>query len=877
MGLAGILMHRFAAILGLPLIAWFAFAGAPVSGTIGDAPSDAQLLASLTARSIGPAGMSGRVVDLAVVESHPTTLYVASASGGLWKTVNNGTTWTPVFEREKTATLGAVAVAPSNADIVWVGTGEANPRNSVSWGDGVYRSSDAGRTWTHVGLADTAHVGRIVIHPKDPKTVWVAALGRLWGPNSERGVFKTVDAGRTWRRVLFRNDDTGAVDLALDPHDPNTLYASLWQVRRDAFAGGNPAIGTGPGSGLFKSTDGGETWTRMRRGLPERPLGRCGLAVSRKDPRIVYAVVQTDRTSTTTQGQPAKTSRDTDLGGVFRSADRGETWAKINDLCPRPFYYGQIRLDPKDERRVYVLGLALHVSGDGGRTFANTGALDVHADHHALWIDPRDSDHLILGGDGGLNFSYDRAKTWEHLTNLPVSQFYAVAVDLRKPYHVYGGLQDNGTWRGPSATRSPDGITNGDWFRLLDSDGFQCQTDPNHPEIVYAESQWGNLYRIDPRTGAQANIRPPSGRDQPAFRFNWNAPLLLSRHEPHLLYFGGNHVFRSRNRGERWEIISPDLTRGRPGPSADAGHTLTALAESPVKPGLLWAGSDDGRLHVSRDGGTTWIERSDRLPIPTGDCWISRIEPSHFAEGTAYLAIDRHRLNDSVPYLFKTTDFGVTWRLLTNGLPPTSPVYVVRESARNPNLLFAGTEHGLYATLDGGGHWHRPPRGLPTVAVHDLVFHPRERDLIIATHGRGVYVLDLGPLEDLTALVRAAETYLFAPKPATVFHLRHSRVPTGGKEFAAVNPPFGTAIHYYLRQKSPSPVLITIKDALGQTVVNLHGDKEAGLHQVTWSLRQPAPADSDSPGPLVPSGEYSVQLKIGDRTWTRPLRVEAEE
>jgi photosystem II stability/assembly factor-like uncharacterized protein len=837
--------------------------------------ADARFLAALTARPIGPAAMSGRIVDVAVVENKPAVMYVASASGGLWKTVNNGTTWKPVFEREATVSLGAVAVAPSDPEIVWVGTGEANARNSVSWGDGVYRSINGGRTWTHMGLSESAHVGRIVIHPKNPRIVYVAALGHLWGANQERGLFKTTDGGRTWRCVKFVNEDTGFIDVVMDPKDPSILYAAAYQVRRGPFAGGNPAVQTGPGSGLFKSTDGGETWFALRQGLPRRPLGRCGLAVSRKDPRYVYAVVQTDLTSTTVSGQAAKTNSEPDNGGVFRSEDRGETWTKLNDLCPRPFYYGQIRVDPTDGRRVYVLGLALHVSTDGGRTFQNTGAPGIHADHHALWIDPRDPDHLVLGGDGGLHFSYDRGRAWEHLTNLPVSQFYAVAVDLRKPYRIYGGLQDNGTWCGPSATPSPDGIGNADWFRVLDADGFQCQADPARPNLVFAESQWGGLCRIDLRTGAQTAIRPQPTQGEPAYRFNWNSPILLSSHSPRALYFGGNHVFRSRNDGDGWEVISPDLTRGQPGPSADSGHTITTLAESPRKAGVLYAGTDDGLLWVSRDGGATWTDRSDRLPKLPAARWVSRVECSHFAEGTAYVAIDRHRQDDRAPYLFKTDDYGATWRPLTGDLPAKGPVYVVRESSRNPNLLLVGTELGLYATLDGGGHWHRL-RALPTVAVHDLVIHPRDRDLVIATHGRGIYVMDLAPLEDLTPAVLAADAYLFEPKPAVVLPHRRTRMPRGAKPFLAANPRAEAVVHYYLRESLTAPVLVTIQDALGRTVVNLTGGKGAGLHRVVWSLRPPLNADGETEGAAVAAGEYTVRLKAGNQVLSRMVRVEED-
>jgi photosystem II stability/assembly factor-like uncharacterized protein len=845
-----------------------------------------QMLQALRPRHIGPANMSGRITDVAVYEVEPRIMYVASASGGVWKTVNNGTTWKPVFDGQNTSAIGAVAVDQNNPDVVWVGTGEANPRNSVSWGDGVYLSTDGGRTWKHKGLNDTHHVGRIVLHPTNPDIVYVAALGKLWGPHPERGVFKTADGGRTWQRVLYQGDDTGAVDLAMDSENPDRLYAAMYEVRRDAFSGGNPVTQVGPKAGLYQTADGGKSWTKLTRGLPTGHYGRCGIAIYPRDPRILYAVVQTEKTSVSVTGQGPNERLDPGYGGVFRSDDRGETWRHVNSLAPRPFYYGQVRVDPNNPDRVYVLGIALHVSRNGGRTFTvQNQAKGTHSDYHALWIDPANSHHLVLGCDGGLNFSYDRGATWEYLKNLPVAQFYALGLDNRTPYRVYGGLQDNGSWYGMSATRDRAGITVADWVKVLGYDGYYCQIDPDDPDTVYVEGQYGMLRRINLRTwqtvdikprlpsdGMASNIQPTPRRGTADFRFNWSCPILLSPHNPKTVYFAGNVLFRSDNRGDTWNVISPDLTRGKPGPSAHRGHTITTVAESPLKPGLLYVGTDDGNVMVSQDGGRRWYDVTDRFDgMPQGGC-VSRVEASRFQEGLVYVSLDRHRSDDRRPYLFKSTDNGTTWTPLANNLPAEGPVYVVREDPRNPDLLYAGTEYGLFISMDGGLSWHKQ-RHLPAVPVHDLALHPRERDLVIATHGRGIYIMDACPLQELAGSRGVQAAHLCDIRPATA-HRRVALTSLGVKSFTGENPAYGAVFMAYVREAPSASPTVTVADAAGKAVKQLTLPPHAGLLSAGWDLNREGTENGDY-WP-VPSGDYTATLRIGATTLRKQFTIRAE-
>ena len=830
------------------------------------------ILAGLSARCIGPANMGGRVTDLAVVESNPATYYVAAAGGGMWKTTDGGTTFTPVFDDQPTQCIGAVALCQAKPDVLYVGTGEANPRNSVSWGSGVYRSANGGKTWHACGLADTHHIGRIAVHPTNPDIAYVAALGHCWGPNKERGLFKTTDGGKTWICVKFIDENTGFVDVRMNPAKPDTLYAAAWAVRRDAFSGGSPRFQTSSAGGVFKSTDAGKTWNKLAGGLPEKiGYGRCGLDVCQQNANVVYAVVQTSETSgplsnagqaatpTTKDGTPGKPGKP-QTGGVFRSEDQGETWTKVNDLVPRPFYYGQIRVDPADDSRVYVLGVTLHVSTNGGRSFVVVGRA-IHPDHHALWIDPKESRHLIIGNDGGVYTSKDGGRSFTANRGLVISQFYGVAVDTCTPYRVYGGLQDNGSWGGPSATPYADGITPADWRRLLGADGFQTAVDPTDPFTVYAESQYGGLSRINLRGAkgpASKLIRPQAPKGGTPNRFNWNAPLLLSPHDNKTIYFGAQHLYKSVNRGDAWNKISTDFTLPPKDVVRFSGHTILSLAESPVKAGVLWVGTDDGKVWVSKNDGKDWSDVSDNLPGPKARA-IAKIECSHFTPGTAMIAVDRHRENDYKPYIYVTRDYGETWKPAAGNLPAGAVVGVVRQSSKEKFLLFAGTELGLFVTFDAGTKWHRVSKsGLPAVRVDDLVIHPTERELVISTHGRGIWVMDIAPLEQLTESVWKADAHLFDVKPSILCKLVPRAVPPP-PGYRAANPPVGIPVTFRTTLKTAGKAEVTCRDAKGKRVGLYLGKETAGLDSCVFDIKE--------------AGEYTITLKAGDVTQSKKVTV----
>ncbi len=850
----------------------------------------------LAFRNIGPATMGGRIDDLAVLESNPAVFYVGTASGGLWKTMNNGTTWEVLFDdQDDVVSIGDIAIAPNDANFVWVGTGENNNRQSGSWGRGVYKSTDGGKTFTHVGLPNSKHIARILVDPVDHDVVYVAALGSLWGSGGDRGVYKTTDAGRTWQRVLFVNDDTGATELVMDPSNNKVLYAATYQRRRATW-GFN---GGGPGSAIHKSSDGGRTWTKLTEGIPPGPLGRIGIDVYRSNPNTVYARIE----------HPTES-------GTYRSDDAGLTWRKMSSVNPRPMYFSQIRIDPNNDLRIYVLGVQIHISDDGGKTFIENGAL--HSDHHAMWINPANSNHIIDGTDGGLGISYDKGKTWEAVYNMDLGQFYHVAYDMESPYNVCGGLQDNYTWCGPSAVRSRTGIGNDEWRTIQGGDGFEAQMDPKDPRTIYAESQDGNIVRVDRLTNERKVIRPLPARGEPQFRWNWNTPIVISPHDPNTIYVGGNRVFKSTDRGQSFTAISQDVTEGTDretlslmGVTAKdfriAKHdgvqsygNLVQLAESPVRAGVLYAGADDGTVYGTKDGGKTWTNLTPRFLTRPKGAYVSGLVASKFDENTVYVAFDNHTNDDFGTYVYGSVDGGGNFRSLSEGLPNGQVVVTIAEDPKNQNVLYAGTEFGLYVTVDRGGRWERLRAGLPSVPVHEVQVHPRDNDLLVATHGRSVWILDdLTPIQQL-AEARRADAFLFDMRQAMQHNQANDRGFLSDKPFFGKNPTYGTAISYYLKGEVKQ-IALRIRDAAGTEVREISGNdvkdaRKAGVNRVHWDLRHqplPQPATQQAGpggggggggfgggglnGPNVLPGEYRVTLVVdGKEVATKPVRVQGD-
>ncbi len=830
-----------------------------------------KLFEKLDWRNIGPANMGGRTVDIDVVESKPWIIYAAMGPSGVWKSENNGISWDPVFDKESTVSVGDVTICQSNPDIVWVGSGEATTRNSVTIGDGVYKTNDAGKTWKNMGLKNTRHISRIVIDSDNPDIVYVAAQGHLWGPNEERGVYKTSDGGKTWQKVLYINKNTGIADLAIDPSDGKILYAAAWDYQRFPYF----FYSGGPGSGIYKSLDGGENWARLVKGLPEGVLGRIGLAVSRSNPNVVYALIE---------------HKD---GGIWRSEDKGESWKRTCDnktfitVNFRPFYYSQIRIDPSDDKVVYVFSGGAYVSKNMGKKFKAISS-GTHSDHHALWIDPENPKHLIDGNDGGIDITYDSGKNWHAIKHMAVAEVYQIGFDFQKPYHVFCGLQDNGVWGGPSATYDSAGIVNDDWYVLdVMGDGFFVKPDPSDHNIIYGNYQMNGLTRVDQRIGLGRGIRPEASIHEPVYRFNWNSPIHISPHDPKTVYTGGNFLFRTHNGGQNWEIISPDLSTNDPEKQKDSGGVITmdntgaeihctilTIAESPVQKGVIWCGTDDGNVQITRDDGKSWENVVENIPGLPENTWCSRIEASHFEVGTAYAAFDGHRMDDYSTYLYKTNDFGKSWTSIKSGLP-FGWVHVIREDIRNENLLFVGTEFGIFASLDQGKTWFSLKNDMPTTAVRDIAVHPRENDLIIGTHGRGIWIMDdISPLQEFSNDVFNSKMHLFSIRPHTQFYASVSRESFSRPVFSAKNPPYGLTVTTYFKDKPEVRPEILIRNPEGEKIYEMKLRKKAGLQRNTWNLQYVQKTKDGklvkptgfgmASLPLASPGEYEIEISVGE-------------
>lgn len=843
-------------------------------------------------RNIGPAAGGGRVTALASIPGNPNVIYLGSCSGGVFKSVDSGVSWKAIFEKYPPS-IGAIAIAPSNPSLVWVGTGEANPRNNVIDGHGVYFSPDSGASWRFMGLPEAGQISRILIDPGNPDTVYVAVLGNIWKPNADRGIFRTTDGGQTWKKVLYVNDETGASDLTMQPGNPRVLLAGMWQFRRYPWE----FIGGGPGTGLWKSTDGGSTWKKLEKDMPEGPLGRISLAIAPSNGNHVYALIHAKK------------------GILYESKDLGEKWERLTEtrlINVRPWYFSVIAVSPADENKLYFGSFNLVTSIDGGKTF-QTNNRRIHPDYHAIWIDPKDPDRILQGNDGGALVSTDGGKSWRPLENLPLGQFYQVAIGSDLPYTICGGLQDNNGWCGASNSLARRGISDADWYVVTGGDGEWIVPAPSNPDIIYADSQNGNISRFDRKTKLSRNIRPYlSGASEmsPAelkYRFNWTSPIAVSTTDANEVYFGGNVVFKSTDGGFHWTVISQDLTRNDKakqkasgGPvnldlsGAETYDTLLSLTISPLDAKVMWAGSDDGLVHVTKDGGKTWTNVSPKGAPEWAR--VYQIDASPFDAGTAQLVYDGHMLGNRRPYLYRTTDFGAGWTAIAKGLPEDGTAYVVRENPNKKGFLVVGTDNGLHYSTDTGATWKKMTPDFPTVPVWDLRFVKGSHDLVVASHGRGMWVLDnITPLEELDASIEAKNLHVFSVPPSAQWQI-WNRGGFGVGDWTAPNPPTGATIDYYLKNEivqteeqkkaKREPVKIIVTDAKGNPVTTEHGPAKEGINRHVWQLRyegpkkitfgrEAPPSEFFDPnrGPDVLPGTYKITVTAADETQAREVSV----
>ncbi|MEM9547595.1 MAG: glycosyl hydrolase [Bacteroidota bacterium] len=885
-------------------------------------------------RSIGPALMSGRIADIAINPNDESQWYVAVGSGGVWKTNNAGNTWMPIFDNEACYSTGCITIDPNNDDVIWLGTGENVGGRHVSYGCGIYKSQDGGKTWKNMGLNNSEHLSRIIIHPDDSNTIWVASQGPLWNKGGERGIYKTTDGGNSWKRVLGDDMWVGATEIVIDPTNPDKLYAATWQRQRTIAA----YMGGGPGSGLHRSDDGGETWDKLTNGIPTSNLGKIGLAISPQQPNVLYAAIELDRKK----------------GGVFKSVDSGSSWTKMSDAvsgATGPHYYQELYASPHQFDRLYLMDVRVQVSDNGGKTFRRLKEKDKHSDNHAIAFKMSDPDYILMGTDGGMYESFDLAENWRFFPNLPLTQFYKIAVDDAEPfYNVYGGTQDNSTEAGPSRTDNVQGIDNGDWKVVLNWDGHQPATEPGNPNIVYGQRQQGTLSRIDMQTGEVTDIQPQPGKGEGFERFNWDAPILVSPHDPKQIYFASQRLWRSDNRGDNWTAISEDLTRNQnrlelpimgrvqsyDNPwdvdAMSTFNTITSIAESPVQRDLLYIGTDDGLIHVTTDGGATWTKKEvSTLPgVPSG-AYVNDIKADLFDPNVVYIALDNHKEGDYKPYIYKSTNQGKTWSAISSNLPEKDLVWRIVQDHVNKDLLFIGTEFGIYFTINGGQKWIKCKGGLPTISFRDLTIHRRDNDLICGSFGRSIYIFDdinvfrnlsQSQMESKAALVDAGEGLWYIPRPSLAFGPGNGS--QGAGYFMAENPPFGSVFTYYLKEglktkaeqrkereedakktteDVPWPgwdtldgefadekdkVWLTVRDEGGQVVRVIEGPAASGFHRVAWDLRYPAADlielnprsrgewDSEPAGMMVAPGTYTVEMSIvvdGETTYQSEPRT----